>query len=143
MIKYNDEELKKLEEDFKKIDLLKGQKQALLEISHDFKGLAQQTFNDKKSPFGKKWEPSESNPDTLVKSGDLFRSVDSLVRKNEVLLFAGENLDYAKIHNNGIGFMPMRQFIPNKGKIPKKWMDLAKKNIEKYMIGEIKKRGKK
>lgn len=105
------------------------------EIGKQFTLLTKQTFNDKKSPFGKKWIPSLSNPDTLVDSGDLFKSVEFSYKKNQVTITAGKGLDYAKIHNNGLNNMYKRQFLPNEGKIPQKWKKIANEIIENKIKG--------
>jgi len=107
------------------------------EIGEQFKLLVKQTFNDKKSPFGRKWE-SSSNPDTLVDTGALFRSVSYKSTQGKIVVFAGSGLEYARVHNNGEGIFPQRQFIPNKGKLPKKWRDIAINIIEKEIKDVIK-----
>ncbi len=96
------------------------------------------TFNDKKSPFGKKWLPS-NNPDTLVDTGALFNSVTYKTGKNKVIVSAGNGLDYARQHNNGEGLFPKRQFLPNEGKIPLKWRKIAIAIIEEEIKKETKK----
>ncbi len=107
-------------------------------IGKEFKALVQQTFNDKKSPFGKKWLPS-NNPDTLVDTGALFNSVTYKTGKNKVIVSAGNGLDYARQHNNGEGLFPKRQFLPNEGKIPLKWRKIAIAIIEEEIKKETKK----
>lgn len=118
----------------KKLETVLTNQEIEKEIGKQFTLLTKQTFNDKKSPFGKKWIPSLSNPDTLVDSSDLFNSVEFSYTKNQIIIKAGRGLDYAKIHNNGLNNMYKRQFLPNEGKIPKKWKDIAN-NI---MIEKIK-----
>jgi phage gpG-like protein len=107
-------------------------------IGKEFKGLVQQTFNDKKSPFGKKWTPS-NNPDTLVDTGALFDSVTYKASKGTIVVSAGSGLDYARDHNNGEGMFPKRQFLPNEGKIPKKWRDIAMNIIQEELKKEVNK----
>jgi len=142
MASLNIEELEELEKKFSKIDTDEMMRNTLLEISQGFKEFSKGTFISKKSPFGKKWEPSQ-NPDTLIDTGDLFNSIESVVRGNSVVLFSSGNLDYAIEHNDGWGIMPIREFIPNKGKIPAAWRRFAKESIEKNYNSKILKRIKK
>ena len=143
MASLNIEELEDLEKRFSRIDTEEMMRNTLLEISSGFKDFSKNTFITKKSPFGKKWQKSKSNPNTLIDTADLFNSVNSVVRGNKVVLFAGQGLDYAKIHNDGIGIMPMREFIPSKGKIPVAWRKFAEASIEKNYNSKILKKSKK
>lgn len=131
------EGLGKFQKKIKKVRDLYNSDKIENEIGKEFKSLVQQTFNDKRSPFGKSWIPS-SNPDTLVDTGALFDSVDYEIIGSKVIVSAGKGLTYARVHNNGTGLFPERQFLPNEGKLPREWADIAFKIIQKEIRKEIK-----
>lgn len=87
-------------------------------------------FNKKVTPFGKAWKPAKSNPNTLIKSGDLMKSGRVEIEGNRLVISYGNGLDYARFHNDGIG-QEKRQFIPNRGKLPKEWKKEALKELKK------------
>jgi phage gpG-like protein len=81
------------------------------------------TFETKKDPFGNQWTPSKSNPDTLVDTGALKNSIkyklyDGLIE----ITGGGAEAPYGIYHNDGIGKMPKRQFMPTDN-IPDEWLD--------------------
>jgi phage gpG-like protein len=54
----------------------------------------------------------------LVKSGDLRRSiVREPVNKSQLSVKISTDLDYAKVHNEGLGKMPKRQFMGDSYKL--------------------------
>ncbi len=122
--------LKKIENNFNNSeDLLKKIGQ---QLNKNIKGL----FTSKKNPFGNSWTPSKSNPNTLVKSGDLRDSGQFKVNGNKVVISYGNGLDYARFHNDGIGQIK-RQFVPNKGRLPKEWRKQTFNILIKELFGDI------
>jgi phage gpG-like protein len=123
--------LKNIEKNFKnskKVLEVLGQ-----EINKDIKLL----FESKTSPFGVRWIPSKSNPDTLVDTGDLRDSGKVIATNNKVIISYGNGLNYGRIHNDGIGKMPKRQFVPNEGKLPADWKKRINKKLTKGFLGKI------
>ena len=122
--------IKKLENNFNNSeDLLKAVGN---QLNKNIKGL----FNSKKNPFGVRWIPSKSNPDTLVDSGDLRDSGLVKVSGDKVVISYGNGLDYARFHNDGINQIK-RQFVPNKGKLPKDWRKQTEGILRKGLFGDI------
>lgn len=103
------------------------------ELNKNIKSL----FDSKKSPFGVRWIPSKSNPDTLVDSGDLRDSGKIKITGDKLVVSYGSGLDYARFHNDGIGQIK-RQFVPNKGKLPKDWRKQTESILRKGLFGDIK-----
>ena len=131
-IKKTEAKLNKIEKNFK------NGKKILEEVGQDVNKDIRALFESKRSPFGVRWIPSKSNPDTLVDTGKLRDSGKVKATNKKIIISYGENLDYGKIHNDGIGKMPKRQFVPNEGKIPNDWKKRINKNLKKGFLGKIK-----
>lgn len=90
-------------------------------IGNYIKNITELSFEEQKSPFGKKWTPSKSASKegrlTLVKSGRLSNSITYSATKDSVTV--GTNIVYAAIHqfggkagkNKAIN-LPARPFLP-------------------------------
>lgn len=131
--------IKGLKEFEKKLDSLRlkynNTKPIAFAIGVEFKKNIKNLFETKNNPFGVPWIQSR-NPDTLVDTGDLRDSGDFKALNNEVVITWGNGLDYARFHNDGIG-QKRRQFVPNRGKLPKKWNEQAKKIIRKELFKDL------
>jgi phage gpG-like protein len=132
-------EIKKAERKLKKIENnFKNTKKLLNNIGSELNKNIKDLFESKKSPFGVKWIPSKSNPDTLVDTGALKSSGQFKTTESKVVIEYGSGLKYARIHNDGVGKMPKRQFVPNKGKLPKDWRKQTESILKKGLFGDIK-----
>ena len=91
-------------------------KDYLGDIGEALKGNIADRFKDAVDPQGKPWIPSRDNPNTLVKSDRLVKSINDHIAGG--ILEVGTNVEYAAIHNFGGNetldhnqTMPQRQFI--------------------------------
>jgi phage gpG-like protein len=95
-------------------------------------------FKTKVSPFGKKWEPSKSNPDTLVDTTALRESIEYSLEKGFITIKgAGSKAPYGVFHNFGEGKLPQREFMrPNA--IPAKWLNAIFKILQEDLDKKVK-----
>lgn len=132
-------EIKKAERKLKKTENnFKNTKKLLNIVGSELNKNIKDLFESKKSPFGVKWIPSKSNPDTLVDTGALKSSGQFKSTESKVVIEYGSALKYARIHNDGVGKMPKRQFVPNNGKLPKEWRKQTESILKKGLFGDIK-----
>jgi phage gpG-like protein len=95
-------------------------------------------FKTKVSPFGKKWEPSKSNPDTLVDTTALRESIEYAINDSLITITgAGSKAPYGVFHNNGEGKFPQREFM-REGAIPNKWLNDILKMLKQDLDKKIK-----
>lgn len=132
-------EIDKTEKKLKKIEgNFKNTKGLLNKVGFQLNKNIKNLFESKKSPFGVRWIPSKSNPDTLVDTGKLRSSGQFKATTDKLVVEYGGGLKYARIHNDGIGKMPQRQFVPNNGRLPKEWRKQTESILKKGLFGDIK-----
>lgn len=98
-----------------------------------------QGFDDKSvtSWTPRKKEDKRSGRGILIKSGDLMKSIISNPDTSRLMATISTNLDYAKVHNDGLkagrgrGFkMPKRQFIGDSYNLNKTLKDILERKLD-------------
>lgn len=71
----------------------------------------------------------------LVDRGILWRDIKAKVKKWDNIVIGTSNLtiDYAEVHNRGIGRMPQREFIGDSKKLTESNKKLIEKHMDKVM----------
>lgn len=89
-----------------------------------FLGLIRRNFRNSVDPYGQAWAPLRSRKgQALLNTGRLLKSIGYIASSAEVRV--GTNLIYAATHNQGLGWIPQRQFIPDEAEAPQAWIDIA------------------
>jgi phage gpG-like protein len=122
----------------KQIEAFKPQLNKLVEaagviaVNHFTKSFSDGGFTDETI---ERWKPRKraergKSRAVLVKSGRLRRSLRSR-RLGNLAIKIMTDVPYARVHNNGEGRMPKRQFIGYSGQLNRKLMAFIDKNIKK------------
>ena len=104
----------------------------VLAVTHFTKSFANQGFTDESLSTWKPRKRSERGKSRaiLVKSGRLRRSLRSK-RFGSLAVKIMTDVPYARVHNNGEGRMPKRQFIGYSGQLNRKIIAMMDKNIKR------------
>jgi phage gpG-like protein len=122
----------------KQIEAFKPQLNKLVEasgviaVNHFTKSFSDGGFTDESL---ERWKPRKraergKSRAVLVKSGRLRRSLRSR-RLGNLAIKIMTDVPYARVHNNGEGRMPKRQFIGYSGQLNRKLLAFIDKNIKK------------
>jgi len=104
----------------------------VISVNHFTKSFSDGGFTDESL---ERWKPRKKRERggsraVLVKSGRLRRSLRSR-RLGNLAVKIMTDVPYARVHNNGEGRMPKRQFIGYSGQLNRKLMAFIDKNIKK------------
>lgn len=114
--------------DFQKLAVLKRKIDHLFKLREQIiKGVAAEAlaqtqlgFREERDPDGQKWAPLKKRVGQILSlTGRLRRSFHLTVTSGGFRI--GTNVKYAKYHQGGTKFMPMRRMLPANGSLGKRW----------------------
>jgi len=122
----------KFEIDELKAGFRKAERRIPILVAREVENHFKQNF--RKKAFDKKPWASRKQADRgslMNRTGRLKRSIQTIGTPSFDRLQVGSNLDYAKVHNEGQGNMPKRQFIGQSKELDKKVVKIIEQELEK------------